>query len=102
MEKNTVLLGIEEYNNLRDFKENITKGNSFQTKHYNYVWGSNTTFVTENEAVKILISENDNMKQYCQKTEEQIKNLLQNKPKEITLADLKKMSYWQFRQWRKS
>ena len=105
MKKDTVLLDVEKYNVLRDFKEYIEKGNTLEINNSRY--NSYHRFITTDEAVKILVNEsNDLIKTQAEELNRLLKQIsdLQeiNKPKEITINDLKKMSYWEFRKWRKS
>lgn len=111
MDKNTVTLDLKTYNELRDFSTNLLKNNVYVKETWKLV--NFKKFVTTNEAIKELVDEcNLAIKKY---EEEVIKNsnlisqfkelekkLLAKKYKEITLEDIKKMSYWKFRKWRKS
>jgi hypothetical protein len=94
MEKDTVLLAVEKYNELRDFKQKMEEGKTIVIvsgwNHYN------KEFVTTERAVEQIAEAN----KLLQKENEDLRNA--NKPKEITLNDIKKMSYWEFRKWRKS
>ena len=94
MEKDTVLLAVEKYNELRDFKQKIEEGKTIViVSGWNYY---NKEFITTEEAVEQIAKANKLLK----KENEDLRNT--NKPKEITLNDIKKMSYWEFRKWRKS
>jgi hypothetical protein len=94
MEKDTVLLSLETYNQLRDFKENIEKGNSIEITGYGY--SCYQKFITTDEAIKNLMKDKDNL-------QKEISELKQGeKPREITLYEIKKMSIWKFLKWRKS
>ena len=57
MEKNQVLLALDEYNELRDIKENLTKGNivGFTVSRCG---DRDMYFYTENEVVKQFATEN--------------------------------------------
>ena len=57
MEKNQVLLALDEYNELRDIKENLTKGNivGFTASRCG---DRDMYFYTENEVVKQFATEN--------------------------------------------
>ena len=94
MKKDTVLLDIKKYNELRDFKQKIEEGKTIVIvsgcKYYN------KEFITTEKAVEQIAEAN----KLLQKENEDLRNA--NKPKEITLNDIKKMSYWEFRKWRKS
>ena len=94
MEKDTVLLAVEKYNELRDFKQKIEEGKTISIVTGN--WNYTKTFITTDEAIKSIAQTNEDLG----KEIERLKNL--NKPKDLTLNDIKKMSYWEFRKWRKS
>ena len=104
MEKDTVLLDVEKYNVLRDFKEHIEKGNTLEVN--NSLFNSRRRFITTDEAVKIVVKERELIVAELEKENTdlrlQIKTLESPLPKEISINDLKKMSYWEFRKWRKS
>lgn len=94
MEKNTVLLDVEKYNELRDFKQKIEEGKTIViVSGWNYY---NREFITTEKAVEQIAEAN----KLLQKENEDLRNA--NKPKELALNDIKKMSYWEFRKWRKS
>lgn len=89
MKTNTVLIDLETYNDLRDFKEKMVKDHSyFIVDTYN---GCRQKIVTIDEAVKDLIS---------------INNLLQKEINDVDeiaseLNSVKQMSVWQFMKWRR-
>jgi hypothetical protein len=94
MEKDTVLLAVEKYNELRDFKQKIEEGKTLViVSGWNYY---QKDFITTEKALEEIAAAN----KLLQKENEDLRNA--NKPKEITLNDIKKMSYWEFRKWRKS
>lgn len=94
MKKDTVLLAVEKYNELRDFKKEVEEGKTIViVSGWNYY---NKKFITTEKAVEQIAEAN----KLLQKENENLRNT--NKPKEITLNDIKKMSYWEFRKWRKS
>jgi hypothetical protein len=91
MEKDTVLLDVEKYNELRDFKQKMEEGKTLVI--IDTRWDYSKKFVTESEAVKVIANDNNILRKEIEKL-----TVL----KEITLNDIKKMSYWEFRKWRKS
>ncbi len=76
MEKNTVLLSLRDYNGLREFREEIEKGNTFCD------WGFR--YISTDEAVKEITECNQALK------------------KQLDESLIKKMSIWQFIKWRKT
>lgn len=89
METNTVLLSVEQYNELRDLQKEVKNGKVFS---FSRSWGhgrETNYFFTEDEVVE--------------KFETKIKELeAKNNKLEVKINDLKKMSYWDFRKWRES
>ena len=98
MDKNTVVLDLEEYKKLRDFKEAIEKGNSFVV-----YWGSYTGYnvVTTDEAVKQLIKANNEINEQKNKLAQQLYNCQHPESKVFTIEEVKTMSIWKFLKWRK-
>lgn len=107
MEKNTVLLGLPEYNELREFKEQLEKNNSCRALDYtNTVYNNNgyypaVTFVTTDEAVKEIAAKNEGLIKHVEALNAEILKLkYPPKDKELTVNDVKKMSVWEFRRWK--
>ncbi|WP_159522919.1 hypothetical protein [Sunxiuqinia indica] len=102
MDKNTVLLSVEDYNALRDFKKEITDGNVL-VEYYSFGFGvsSRTRYYTNDEVAKELHKKNDNLKNKIKDLENRIKDLENPKPKETTIDEIKKMSVWQFLKWKR-
>ena len=113
MEKDTVLLSLETYNELRDFKKEVEENrNSAKFAvigQRNLFFGSETTtkYYTESEAVldfenrnNELEAENNELK--AENNELKAENNELRSEIEKSKSDLKKMSYWKFRKLRKS
>jgi hypothetical protein len=82
MQANTVLLKVEEFNELRDFKKEIKKGYTYVLKSKNSaIWN---VFVATDEAIKDLAEINDSL----------FKEITQMKEHEYD--NVKKMSIYQF------
>ena len=91
MEINTVILSVEEYNKLRDFKINIEKGNTFSVLRDRFSYYDQ--FITTNEAVKEVLKIN----------EEMAYKLLNHDVTRINgknVLDVSKMSIWEFIKWK--
>ena len=61
MEKNVVVLSVEEYNELRDFKKNITEGKNLVIRNEFSLRGgisTETSFFTSEESMAAMASEN--------------------------------------------
>lgn len=94
MEKDTVLLDIEKYNALRDFKLAIEAGNTIVISSRNPYYKQ--MFITTDQAVAIIAESNKLLK----KENEDLRKAHALKANSIN--DLKKMSYLEWRKWRKS
>lgn len=108
MTKDTVILDVVEYNKLRDFKNEIEKGNILK-KYSNY---SGYTFICGldvDEAIILLANENDELKERIINKDKIIQKLKYKcsdieKPtesKEKTIEEIRNMSYFEFRRWSK-
>lgn len=93
MEKNTVLLDLEDYNELREFKEKTESG-------LIPVWSGCEMYYyySKAKAIKKIVEINNALNKQCQ----ELKDKIAGKPKETTLKDIKKMSIWQFIKWRRN
>ena len=104
MEKDTVVLSVEKYNELRDFQREVKAGKVFSlcrswAGHYS---GKTVHFYTENEVLKEFETENKELRSKVINLETKIEKSGNKELKEISINDLKKMSYWEFRKWCKS
>lgn len=112
MEKDTVLLDIAVYNELRDFKKEVEeslKESKFAVieERWGFVFGGvcnryTRKYYTENEAVADFEKRNKELETENKEMKDKIEKSGIKEPVEISINDLKKMSYWQFRKWRKS
>ena len=92
MQKNTVMLDVEKYNELRDFKQKIEEGYTFMV----YPGFSYPYVVTTDRALEEILSINKQL-------QNQIEDLkIGNFKKELSVSEIKRMSIWQFLKWRKS
>ena len=98
MGKNTIILSVEDYNSLRDFKINIEKGNTYSVLRDRF--RAYDQFITTNEAVKEVLKVNEEM---AYKFEEMAYKLLNPDVTRIngkTVLDVSKMSIWEFIKWK--
>ena len=112
MEKNTVLLSLERYNELRDFETNITKNNTLILESWRGY--ELRKFVSTDSLLKDAVEEANKFHEEFEKLEMELKLTKQElekacklipkieDKKEITIEDIKKMSYWEFKRWKKS
>ena len=95
MEKDTVFLAVEKYNELRDFKKEVeeslkeSKFAVIEERSSLFSNGYSIKYYTENEAVLDFETRNKELE-------------AKNKELKAKINDLKKMSYWEFRKWRNS
>ena len=129
MEKNTVLLSVEAYNELRDFRKKIEEGKIYAIRDYRgrFGPGDGVKFLTENEAVKIIAENNEALEKQNKEQDENISKLhkqnteltvqleqakregykipeskKQNDNSNLLINQLAQMSIWEFRRWRKN
>ena len=102
MKKNTVIISIEEYNKLRDFKKEVEESSrlsKFAVIEEKLGSSSFLTirkyYYTESEIVTEIEELNKKLEEHNKELEEH------NKELEILVNDLKKMSYLKFCKWRK-
>lgn len=102
MDKNTILLDVNNYNELRDFKNKIENGDFLVSvkifRNGSHIQTYKTQIYTKETTIKMLTDDNEVLRK-------EIDNLIDQlnpKQKEISLEDIKKMSYWEFRKWKKS
>jgi len=89
MKSNKVILDLDVYNVLRDFRINIEKNNVVYFSHFS--WDGIEKVYTLDDAYKQLAEEN---KMFAIKIKE-----LKNQP---LIDELKKMNWLQFRKWKKN
>ena len=88
--RNTVTLDLETYNFLRDFEKEIKAGNTCRI----YGWGNRIEFIGTDKALAQLT---DKIKS-LEKEITDLKHRYKNQP---TIEEIKKMSWWQFRKWKR-
>lgn len=124
MEKNTVILDLDTYNSLRDFKTEILEGKTyvFYTAYNGYVTDRNPKFITTDEIIIALSKENEKFGKKDEAHDLELKRLRDEFSKERekniqltkdlgsaveknnkiteTLLGIRKMSIWGFMRWR--
>ena len=92
MEKNTINLSVEDYNEMRDFNEAFKKDNAVSV-----FWGWNgyeNTIYTKNEALKKVTEANVKLKLT-------IDELKSPEKKQPSYDEIKKMSWRELRKWKR-
>jgi len=97
MEKDTVLLSIDKYNDLKEFKTQIEEGKTLTIISSGREFFSQRKYITTEKAIKEIAEAN----KLLQEENEDLRNERQ-KIKKTLINDFKKMSYWEFRKWKKS
>lgn len=113
---------MSEYLSMLEFIDNVKKDKipihySNIDSYGSYIISSSTTFYTKDSAIEKLVMINNGMvdelillKNNASNQEKEIKRLKQFEPKieivevpnELTIQDIKKMSYFEFRKWKKN
>lgn len=114
MEQTHAVVLMSEYLELIHFKSEVM-ANKIPYGTNNDYYGYGGFFASKDEALKVLSDENGKAMQDLRMALAEVKKLQTEKEqlslrlpkppkpaKEITLEDLKKMSYWEFRKWRNS
>jgi len=115
MEKNTVVLSLEEYNSLRDFKTNFEDGKVIIYNEYGHVF-----YLSKNEFTKNILDYNNSLNNKCDSLNNEITILKRDKSyfkierekhekslwlsKEnfsLEIDKIKKMNIFQFLKWRR-
>lgn len=100
MEKDTVLLSVDKYNELRDFQKEVRNGKVVSISRPWNLGGETTYFYTEDEVIKKFetrIKELENKIIELEKTTEKYEGIGL-----VSMDELKQLSYWEYRKMRKS
>ena len=110
--RNTVILDLNQYNELKEFKEEISKSkiyvkavpqvNGYVGYNFNTVYVHDKEYITESEAIKEISDRYDIVVKQHEELERIIFEL-RNPPKtskEPTVIDLKNMSLWKLLKWK--
>ncbi|MCK9446981.1 hypothetical protein M0Q50_09045 [bacterium] len=85
---NTVVLDLQYYNELRDFKENMIKENILYT-----YGGYHESYITTDVAIKKISVINEELK-------EEIRKLKNPETVEKTISEIRNMNIFQFLKWK--
>jgi len=101
MEKDTVLLSVKKYNELRDFEKKIKEGKvcviSDSWGGFVFSGGYINKYYTNDEVVVDFEKRNSALVNEV----EELKSQLDKKDKETTIEDVKRMNWNQFRKWKR-
>ena len=100
MEANTVVISIDRYEEFKLAEKKLNEPRS-KTIIITAGWGYNYTIETDDKCVEKIANDLKDAKEEISKLKEELKT-----PKveviEITVDDVKAMSYWEFRKWKRS
>lgn len=102
MEKDTVLLSLEKYNELRDFQKEVRNGKVFCISSPWALGGETTYFCTEDEVIKKFETRNKELEDKIKELENTINKYEYEGIRLMSMDDLKQLSYWEYRKLRKS
>ena len=108
MEKDTVILSLKDYNELKEFKEKTLEGYIIRYSNESFKGWSTTTaiYYPKCKVFEDLLKENKDLEEKNLALHQNIKShykeedTLRKLHKDI-IKDIKKMSYWEFRKWKK-
>lgn len=96
MEINTILLNLEVYNELRDFKKEIESKNTCRVVSSGG-W-NNISYISTDVAIKEMSQRLDELEE----ENKVLRNFKYAVEKHPSISEIKNMSWWQFRKWKKS
>jgi len=99
MEKNTILLDLNEYNELRDFKREIEDGNTYRVSS---TFTRVSAFVSTDDAIEEMGNIIKITEEKLEAKEKEINELKSSKEKQLTVDEIKNMSWRKFKKWKKS
>lgn len=94
--ENTVNINLDLYNELRDFKEEVGKGNVPVLYTSSFNGWTKTEYYTQDEVIKDFTEKN---KFHLDKIEA-LRNEISKQIHDI--SDIKKMNYFQFKKWKRN
>ena len=102
MEANTVILPLDEYNHLRDFRTEVEKDHTLKLYTIT-MYGNHYTVISKEDALKeaeavnkMAVAETEKLRVRLYEVEAEI-----NDKVDFKVRGIKKMSVWQFMKWRK-
>jgi peptidoglycan hydrolase CwlO-like protein len=107
MEANTVVISLKRYEKFKLAENKLNKPRS-KTIIIESGWGYNYTIETDDGCAEKMANDLKDAKEEISKLKEEISKLkeeletLKVEVTEITIDDVKKMNYWEFRKWKRS
>jgi len=100
MEVNTVVISLDRLKELELAEKKVNEPRS-KTIVIERGWGYNFVIETDDECAEKLANKIKKQHEEIEKLKEEIKNPKIEEVK-ITIDDVKKMNYWDFRKWKRS
>jgi len=92
MEKDTLCISIEDYNELRDFKNKIEAG--FTYRFHGWGWGVSATYISTADAIA-------DMAHKLEEIREENENLRHPDKKQPGMEQIKAMNIFEFLKWKR-
>ena len=99
MKRNTVLLDLNDYNELNGFRDAIKRGDTVYSTYYDDTWGNH--IYSSDEAVKELLNRIGVYEKEIERLLRDIRVLKNPETPEKTIEDIKQMNWFEFRKWKK-
>ena len=100
MEANTVVISLKRYEKFKLAENKLNKPRS-KTIIIESGWGYNYTIETDDGCAEKMANDLKDAKEEISKLKEELETL-KVEVTEITIDDVKKMNYWEFRKWKRS
>ena len=100
MEVNTVVISLDRLKELELAEKKVNEPRS-KTIVIERGWGYDFVVETDDECAEKLANKIKTQQEEIEKLKEEIENP-KNEEVKITIDDVKKMNYWDFRKWKKS
>ena len=100
MEVNTVVISLDRLKELELAEKKVNEPRS-KTIVIERGWGYDFVVETDDECTEKLANKIKTQQEEIEKLKEEIENP-KNEEVKITIDDVKKMNYWDFRKWKKS
>ena len=94
MDKDTVILSVEDYNRLRDFRKKIEEGYTYRVT---YPYSYDDTYISTEDAVKEIHDEYLGQYKRNKELKEEIQELKKHFLTDDDLNEILNMSWWEFR-----
>lgn len=98
MEKDTVILSVEDYNELRDFKKKIEEGYTYRIS---YPYSYDDKYLSTEDAVKEIYDEYLGACEQNEKLKKEIQKLKKDILNNNIVNNILNMNWWDFKKYKK-